>query len=411
MFYRRIPHYPTQLWLLFWGTLTGSIGQSMVWPFLTITIRERTDVALTTVTLLFTLQSIAGFGATTVIGPLMDRFGRRKPMIAGLICSGLVLLAMSRATELWHWAILLPAYGMVNTAFRVGSYAMVADLVPLERRAGVYALLRMGDNFGIVLGPALGGLLVSIGYTLSYAAAASTQFILAIFVFRIVRETLARDGTHQTVKEQSGYRFMLRDQKFMRIWGLYILSQIASSMVFVLLGVYVKENYSISEDRFGLIIGTNAAMVVIFQYGFTRKSTQHAALPVMAGGGLLYTLGMFVFALSRSFPTFLLGMVIFTCGEMLLIPTATALVANMAPPDMRARYMGVFSLSFRVAQGIGPVMGGVLSDTIAPAATWFGGMVFCALSAAGFLVLYGRRSLSSADHTSIPQPQSEGVIE
>lgn len=270
---------------------------------------------------------------------------------------------------------------------------MVADSVPIERRAGVYALLRMGDNFGIVLGPALGGFLVGIAYALSYAAAAATQFILAVFVFRIVRETLARDGKRETVHEQSGYRFMLRDQPFLRIWGLYILSQIASSLVFVLLGVYVKENFSISEDRFGLIIGTNAAMVVLFQYGVTRKSAQYSPLPILSGGGLLYMAGMLVFALSRSFPAFLLGMIIFTCGEMLLVPTATALIANMAPPDMRARYMGVFSLSFRVAQGIGPVMGGLLSDHIAPAATWYGGMVCGALSAAGFLFLYGRQTL------------------
>ena len=45
-------------------------------------------------------------------------------------------------------------------------------------------------------------------------------------------------------------------------------------------------------------------------------------------------------------------MVVFTGGEMLLVPTATAYVANLAPLDMRARYMGVFSLSFRSGPGL-----------------------------------------------------------
>ena len=83
-----------------------------------------------------------------------------------------------------------------------------------------------------------------------------------------------------------------------------------------------------------------------------------------------------------------------TFGELLVVPTATALVANIAPAAMRARYMGVFSLSFRVGSGIGPVVGGVLSDQIAPAATWYGGMVFCLVAAAGFTLMLRRKAFS-----------------
>jgi MFS family permease len=77
-------------------------------------------------------------------------------------------------------------------------------------------------------------------------------------------------------------------------------------------------------------------------------------------------------------------------GELLLVPTATALVANIAPPEMRARYIGVFSLSFRVAAGIGPVLGGLLSDHLAPVATWYGGMAVCLAAAGGFFALARR---------------------
>src|SRR5512142_851796 len=115
----------SQIWLLVLGTLTSSLGQSMVWPFLTIYIRERLNVPLTTITLLFTLQSIAGFAGTTLLGPLMDRWGRKKPMLGGLLTSGLTLLLMSQATTLLQWALLLPLYGIVSTVFRIGSYTMV----------------------------------------------------------------------------------------------------------------------------------------------------------------------------------------------------------------------------------------------------------------------------------------------
>jgi MFS family permease len=101
---------------------------------------------------------------------------------------------------------------------------------------------------------------------------------------------------------------------------------------------------------------------------------------------LLYAIAMGMFG-GQAIAAFLAGMVILTLGELLIVPTITALVANIAPPDMRARYMGTFSLSFRIGAGIGPVIGGVLSDRITPAATWYGGMVVCVLAAAGFWIL------------------------
>jgi MFS family permease len=167
-------------------------------------------------------------------------------------------------------------------------------------------------------------------------------------------------------------------------------------MVFILLGLYVKENYGISEGGYGLIIGTNAAMVVIFQYGVTRHTTRYSPLRTMASGALFYMLGLGIFALSQNFASFLLGMVVFTVGEMLLVPTATAHVANLAPLAMRARYIGVFSLSFRIGSGVGPVIGGLLSDHIAPAATWYGAMVVCSIAGMGFALLGKRETTARA---------------
>lgn len=406
--FARLRAFPPQIWLLFAGTLLSSTGQALVWPFLTIFIREQLDIPLSRITLLFTLQAIAGFAATALVSPLMDRFGRKWLMVIGLVASSTVLVMMSQAATYPQWALLLPLYGVVNTIFRIGSYAMVADMVSAERRAAMYALLRMGDNLGIAVGPALGGFLVAVAYELTYFLAAGIQIALAGFVAAMIAETLptvsgeaaALARGHASESSGLGYGPLLRDRPFLMLWGLYILMQIANSMVFVLLGVYIKENYAISEDRYGLIIGVNALMVVFFQYAVTRASSRRAPLNVIAAGGVFQAMGLGVFAMSRGFAAFLGGMVVFTVGELLLVPTATALAANIAPPQMRARYMGVFSLSFRVGSGIGPVVGGLLNDHIAPAATWYGAMVFCTIAVAGFRLL-SRRTVRPA-----AQPQA-----
>ncbi|WP_162909655.1 MDR family MFS transporter [Aggregatilinea lenta] len=386
----RAGRFSAQMWLLAGGTFLGSLSLSLIWPFLTIYIREQLDVPLTTVTSLFTLQSVAGLAGTMVISPLMDHFGRRNAMVIGLVASSLNLVAMSGADTLWQWAILVPLYGVVNSVFRIGSYAMVADMVDSSDRAEVFALLRMGDNLGIALGPALGGLLISVGYTLTYLLAAAIQVVLAVFVLTMLHETLPEHGAPSAsgVRVPSlGYGPLLRDRVFMSVWGFYILVQIANSMVFMLLGVYVKENYAINEEMYGWIIVVNAVLIVAFQYAVTRRTDRHAPLPVLMLGALLYAAGLGIFALSRDVAGFVLGMSVLTFGEMVIVPTATTVTAHLAPVDMRARYMGAFSLSFRIGSGVGPVAGGWLSEAVAPAATWYGGGTVCLIAAAGYLVL------------------------
>ena len=393
--------YKPQIWLLFWGTLFSSTASGLIWPFLTIYIREQLDIPLTTITLLFTFQSITGFIATTLVSPVMDRLGRKWPMVLALVTSSLTMLAMSRASTLWHWALLLPLFSVQHTVLRIGNYSMIADMVQPERRSEVYALLRMGDNVGIAAGPALGGFLITVAYELSFYLAAAVQMVIAGLIARMISETLSKSLTdEEKVITTPGYGPLLRDHAFMITWALYILVQIANAMVFMLLGLYLKENFGIPENRYGFIIGVNAIMVVLLQFTITRVSDRYPALHMIALGALLYAVAMLVFGVAGGFVVFLAGMVIMTLGELLIVPTATALVANIAPPDMRARYMGTFSLSFRIGAGIGPVIGGVLSDSIAPSATWYGGMVACVLAAVGFWVL---REKLTPEHAAIVQ--------
>lgn len=63
-------------------------------------------------------------------------------------------------------------------------------------------------------------------------------------------------------------------------------------------------------------------------------------------------------------------MVIMTTGELLLVRTSSTYVANLAPADKRGRYMSIYGLTWGVSSGVGPLVGGMLSDNIGPKAPW-----------------------------------------
>ncbi|MDT7948689.1 MAG: MFS transporter, partial [Thermoflexus sp.] len=161
----------------------------------------------------------------------------------------------------------------------------------------------------------------------------------------------------------------------------------------------------VPERLYGFIMTTNAAMVVGLQYGITRLAGRFPALSVLAVGALFYALGVGSVALGRSFPAFLFSMVLLTIGEMLMIPTATTLTANLAPPAARGRYMSVYGLTWGLGFGVGPVIGGLLHDQVGPMAIWWGGAGMALLAALGFLWLARRSPPAWAPGGARPSPE------
>lgn len=95
-------------------------------------------------------------------------------------------------------------------------------------------------------------------------------------------------------------------------------------MLWVLLGVYAKQNYGLLENEYGLISATNALMVVLFQVGVTRITMRYPALPLLALGALVYALGVGSIVLGDSFWDFWLSYVVVTIGELIILPTASS---------------------------------------------------------------------------------------
>jgi MFS family permease len=396
--------YPRQFWIILGGILINSTGGSMVWPFLTIYLRQRLAIPLTTVTLLLTVNAVAGLVATSVAGPVVDRFGRKGVMVLSLVVGGAIMLALSAAGTLQLWVILMAVGGAFSPLFRVGNDAMVADLIAPERRASAYALVRMINNLGIAIGPSVGGFVAVVSYAIAFGIAAAANLIFALLILFLVaetipsrhREALAQHSTADQPQAEAGYGPLLRDRPFLAFCGVYALAVMVSPLLMVLLPVYAKENFGVPENQYGFIMATNAAMVVLFQYAVTRVSSRYPHLPVLAVGSLFYALGAGSVAWGWNFPTFLTSMVILTIGELLLVPTATTLTANLAPPEMRGRYMGVYGLTWGVALGIGPVMGGFLNDHVAPVAIWYGGLAIGLAAMLGFVLLARRLRVREA---------------
>lgn len=391
--------YPRQYWLLMAGQIINTIGMGFVWPFLNIYLKEKLGIPLAVATLLPLLEQAVSLFTTLGAGSVADRFGRKGLMVISLGAVAGIFALMGFANAWWMFAVLMALRGFFLPLYRVGGDAMVADLITDEdRRLPAYSLLRTVNNIGVAVGPVLGGVVAAYSYRASFLTAAAAMLTFALLVWGAMRETLPNDrraGEKASAGRQpaaqtsgpSGYGVVFRDSLFVMAVLAFSFNGMGAGLPFQLLGVYGKENFQISEAQVGLVMMVNALMVVCFQVAMANYTRRFNRIRVLAAGALFYAAGISSIALGSQTWHFGLSMATLTIGELLIAPTFTSFAVNLAPPEMRGRYMSLYWVGWSVSRGFGPALAGRIYDRYAPVYIWMMGGAWNLLAAGLFIAL------------------------
>ncbi len=119
----------------------------------------------------------------------------------------------------------------------------------------------------------------------------------------------------------------------------------------------------------------------------------------MTVGMLLYAIGFGMYGFISTYVLFMAAMAIITIGEMMADPLSQALVAQLAPQDMRGRYMAVYQLTWWISSAVGPLLAGLVMDNADPRWVWYTAGLL-GLVAAGCFALLQRRVEQRIGQTS-----------
>lgn len=394
--------YPSQFWVLVLGTFIDRLGGALLFPFFTLYMTRKFGISMTQVGLIFALFASSSVVGSMLGGALTDRLGRKGMLLFGLITSALSSVWMGTVDRVEIFVLAAVTVGLLADTAVPAQQAMVADLLPDEKRIQGYGILRIVVNLAVTIGPMIGGLLAAQSYLLLFVADAVSSLITAGIAYVALRESrpaqdekVARETVVQTF---AGYLTALRDSAFAWFLVASTLMVLTYMQINTTLAVYLRDTHGVSEQGFGYILSLNAAMVVLFQFGITRRLGKTRPLIIMAAGTLLYAVGIAMYGLVAAYPLFLLAMVIITIGEMFVSPTGQAIVARLSPADMRGRYMAVYGFSWVIPFAIGPFLAGLIMDNADPRWVWYGAGLLGLVAAGVFYLLEARvgRSLWKA---------------
>jgi MFS family permease len=384
--------YPRNFWILIGSLFIDRLGGALIFPFFSLYITEKFGVGMTEVGTLFAFYAVSSFIGSLIGGALTDRFGRRALMIFGLLSSAATALIMGLSRDFQTFFIFSVIVGAFADMGHPAGQAMLTDILPEPKRIEGFGILRVVANLAVTIGPAIGGLIASKSFFALFVIDAIASAITALIVFLTMPETKPEKRIDQPVESIfqtfKGYSVALKDKIFILFLTISAVSVIVYMQMNTTLSVYLRDVHQITTQQFGYILSLNAAMVVVFQFWITRRISKYAPMMLMTVGTIFYLIGFTMYGFVTTYLFFLIAMVIITIGEMIVSPTSTALVARLAPADMRGRYMAVSGFSWIIPSAIGPLAAGFIMDNLDPRWVWYASGILAAIATLGFFALH-----------------------
>jgi MFS family permease len=353
---------PRAFWWLWTGVLVSALA-TFVFPFLALYLSAR---GLPADRIGF-LVSLLGFGALLsgpIGGSISDRLGRRPAIISALIGSAVAAAYLGVVHDERLIAPGILVFGVCAMMTFPSINAAVADVVQESELQRAYGLLSWAQNIGIAVSALMGGLLANRSWLLLFWADAATSLLFAALVYHRVPES--RPAARKRLR---GWEHLARDR---RLLG-FVLAQMCFVVVwwqFQFAVPIVMQRQGLAPLAFGLVLGTNCVYLLILQPLLVPRIAKHDPGRVLAVASLLVGAGYGAYAFCTTIPQYLLATVVWSTGELLGMPAASAVVAQLAPPDLRGRYQGAYGFSFSAGMTLAPILSGLVLAHAGSTALW-----------------------------------------
>ncbi|MEO8291205.1 MAG: MFS transporter [Gaiellaceae bacterium] len=391
------PRLPRSVWILNTGGLLNAFGNGIAYPFVVIYLHNVRGFSLTVSGLVLAAAGASGLVCGPAIGIIVDKVGGRLTLAGALVLLAVGFGSFPFIRKPWHAVLASIVAGAGNAGFWPSQSTLLAGLTPQARRHGAFALQRVTRNLGIGLGGLTGGLIATTSdpssFTILFALDAAS---FLVFIAMLVLVPEPKLGEPDPGVPRGGYLDVLRNRVFLGIVGLNVVFVTAGYAQIELLPVFAKNEAGVSERGIGLIFFLNTLAVVLAQLPVSKLlegRSRMRALALMTGLWAAAWLVVFVGGASleatAAVAVFSFAVLIFGLGECFQGPVQGALVADLAPPRLRGRYMAVSTSSWDLGFLLGPAIGGFIL-AVEPLALWPLAAAACIAAGVGALALERR---------------------
>jgi MFS family permease len=378
--------------LLFYGTSLSHVGdfiQAMAQSWLVWTMTQSPFL----LGVIGFCQALPRLLLGAVGGAIVDRLERRRLLVSTQV------LAMGQAfcfwalvyferVQFWHVVILVLFLGTVNSLNQTARHSLINGLVPRADLMNAIALNSSLANLAKIIGPSLGGVLISIIGIAGCLMVNAVSF-LAIIITLLIMEFPAGKST---VKEQeafwqevvAGYRFLRSERRLCSIIFLTYAVALVGTPYTRFLPVIATDVLHAGPSTFGLLLAAPGIGAVITGLGIAFLGRVRRRMHFVAMSVYAFSAFLILFSFSQSLSLSMLFLVLVGASNIAFRAVANSIVQMETPPELLGRMLSLFFMD-KGLWSFGTLFIGSLAHLVgAPRAMTISGIA-CALAASALL--------------------------
>ncbi|HEV7741272.1 MAG TPA: MFS transporter [Pseudolysinimonas sp.] len=368
----------------FWGALPRegrwllstvaiqTLGRGLTLPFTIIYLHEVRGFDLPLAGTLMSVIAITGLIVTGPGGTLIDRYGARVILLAGLVAmiAGCTLLAFAT-----HPAVAAIALVLIGVNFGVswpGFNALIASVVGGDLRQQYFGVNFALVNLGIGVGGVLGGFYIDIDepqtFTTIFLIDAASSLIPIALLLGPLRHVRTQAEPSDETRAAGGYREILRRPAVLWVTLLtFIAVFIGYGQMEAGFPAFAREVADVPTRVIGFAFAVNTAVIVLLQFIVLNRISGRRRTRVMIVMAAVWAAAWLILGTSGLLPgtlTAAIGVLafmgVFALGETMLQPTVPGVYNDLASDHNRGRYNAINSAAFQVGAITGPIAAGLL---------------------------------------------------
>jgi predicted MFS family arabinose efflux permease len=369
-------------------------------PFMTIFLVKDTTLPAYAIGILVGINQVGSLCSGFFGGVLADRIGKRRVLLIGLYVTAAVFFGFFVLASTMRGSIAFaPLFGLLNVLYGVMSaffwplsQVIMADSLPKEDRGIVFRHRYVVTSFASGVGPPVGAFL---GIASDRAAFVVAGLCYAAFatVFWLLTRNLELPSAAGAERHGFGeaMRVLARDRTFTYLTLSMILFATAFAQIGTNLSRLVVHDYAHGLAFFSLLLTVNAIGIFALQPAATVFMRRVSPGQGMAIGNLILTAACLLFPAHDFGKAGLVGLIVaISVAEVLVVPTASVIVDELAPSSMRGAYYGAATLR-NLGLAVGPAAGGFVLGAFAPGTLYtFMGICGAGATVAAWLALRTR---------------------
>jgi MFS family permease len=338
---------------------------------------------------------------TFVVGHVADRFDRRLIVAICLVIESAIaalLLVGSAADWLGREQILAAAavLGACRAFEGPSSSALLPQLVPKEIMQQAISWSTSAGQTAQILGPALGGLLISAGPSYVYSIASVALLAAGILTFLIrVKHSVRMIGPATLRSMFSGLVFVYRHPVILGTISLDLFAVLLGGAT-ALLPIFAQDILHTGAWGLGLMRTAPAVGALVMSFVIGYYPLKKAVGPILFGALAVFGLATMLFAVSKNLTVTLVALLLIGASDVVSVVIRSSLVQLQTPDEMRGRVNAVNSLFIGTSNQLGEFESGTLAGFIGSVpAAFVGGLGTLAVAGLWMLLFPSLRRMRS----------------